>query len=162
MDVSHFLNWFDDEKIVKFEESLTEKEAKRFLPYITMFHALKNQIKIEGEQPLSTVSQKKSPKIQMPSDSNKEANELLQKLNTIKQRFNSSKGQADGMINDAISVTIQECANLMAKIMQDKQGLQMRITQLEAELQKIHKETKIPQNMKNMPDAEKPDPEPEK
>jgi len=101
-------------------------------------------------------------KIKMPSDPNKEANELLQKLNTIKQRFNSSKGQADGMINDAISVTIQECANLMARIMQEKQGLQMRITQLEAELQKIHKETKMPQNMKNMPDAEKPDPEPEK
>ena len=100
-------------------------------------------------------------KIKMPSDPNKEANELLQRLNTIKQRFNSSKGQADGMISDAISISMQECANLLAKLVQEKSALQMRITELENELKKPEK--KIPKNMKALSDVEdeeeKPDPE---
>ena len=97
-------------------------------------------------------------KIKMPSDPNKEANELLQRLNTVKQRFNSSKGQADGMISDAISMAMQECANLLAGLVQEKTALQMRITQLESELQKPVK--KIPKNMKDLHDAEKSEPEP--
>jgi len=100
----------------------------------------------------------------MPSDPNKEANELLQRLNTIKQKFNASKGQADGMISDGISMVMQECANLLARVVQEKISLQMRITQLESELQKPAK--KIPKNMKELPDAEdveaKQDSEPSK
>ncbi len=92
-------------------------------------------------------------KIKMPSDPNKEANELLQRLNTIKQKFNASKGQADGMISDGISMVMQECANLLARVVQEKISLQMRITQLEDDLKEPIK--KIPKNMKDLPDAEK-------
>ena len=62
------------------------------------------------------------------------------------------------MINDAITQTIQECANIMARLVQEKTALQMRVTQLETELQKPIK--KIPKNMKDLSDAEKPEPEP--
>jgi len=95
----------------------------------------------------------------MPSDPNKEANELLQRLNTIKQKFNASKGQADGMISDGISMVMQECANLLARVVQEKISLQMRITQLESELNKPTK--KIPKNMADLPDAEEVKPESE-
>jgi len=97
-------------------------------------------------------------KIKMPSDPNKEANELLQRLNTIKQKFNASKGQADGMISDGISMVMQECANLLARVVQEKISLQMRITQLESELNKFQKPQKIPENLKDLPDVEEEKP----
>ena len=89
--------------------------------------------------------------------SQKEAQTILQKLNTFKQQFNSAKGQADGMLSDAISQVIQNCANELARILQEKQGLVMRCQSLEAELKK-----KIPDPIKKIPDLETDvEPEPE-
>ncbi len=39
------LNWTDDEQIVEFEEDLNDEDAKKFLPYIMMFHVLKLEYK---------------------------------------------------------------------------------------------------------------------
>jgi len=101
-------------------------------------------------------------KIRMPGDLQKEANELLQKLNIIKMKFNSAKGQADGMINDGFSSSIQESANMIAQIIREKSAMQMRITALETELNKFQKpEKKLPENMESLTDVEKPRPEPE-
>lgn len=101
-------------------------------------------------------------KIIMPGDSQKEANEILQKLNVIKMKFNSAKGQADGMINDGFSSSIQESANLIAMILREKTALQMRNTALEIELNKFQKpQKKLPPNMESMADVEKSEPEPE-
>lgn len=42
---AEFLNWWDDENIVIFEESLTKKELAKLRPYMTMFHVLKLEYK---------------------------------------------------------------------------------------------------------------------
>lgn len=99
-------------------------------------------------------------KIRMPGDSQKEANEILQKLNVIKMKFNSAKGQADGMINDGFSASIQESANLIAGVLREKIALQMRITALEAELNIFQKpKKKLLENIEKLPDVEEPEPE---
>jgi len=100
-------------------------------------------------------------KIKLPNpmassqNAQKEAQALIQKLNVFKQQYNSAKGQADGMLNDAFSGVMQNCANLLAGVLQEKQGMIMRNAQLESELQK-----KIPDPIKKIPDMEKPEPEP--
>ena len=105
------------------------------------------------------MSQKK--KIVMPQiNPMKENQDYLQKLNTIKQKYNAGKGQADGMMADSFGQAMQDCANLLGQVLQEKQSLQMRITQLEAELQKPA--NKIPKNMTDLPDVEKAEPEPKK